>query len=110
MNLFFCWATKNSWKAFKVFFYHFLSWTIHFSCVCFTIFAGDLISVIYHFSPDLKSLFTVAAISRVRTEVPLKILSGCEAYMHAYMQVQGQTSPIVCLFLVQPNQVLYWFY
>ena len=66
--------------------------------------------MIYHFSPDLKSIFTVAAISGVQTEVASKILSGSEAYMHAYMQVQGQTSPTVCLFIAQPNQVLYWFY
>ena len=82
----------------------------HFSGLFFTIFAGDLISVLYHFCPDLKSLFTVAAISRVQTEVAFKILSGSEAYMHAYMQVPGQTSPIVPLFIVQPHQVLYWSY
>ena len=66
--------------------------------------------MILHFCPDPKSLITVAAISIVQTEVALKILSGSEAYMHAYTQVQGQTSPIVCLFIVQPHQVLYWFY
>ena len=69
--------------------------------------------MIFHFCPDLKSLFTVTAISRVQTEVALKILSGSEAYMHAYTQVlsvRGQTSSIVCLFIVQPHQVLYWFY
>ena len=54
---------RNSWKTFKVIFYHFLLCIIHCSCVCFNIFAGDLISVIYPFCPDLKSLFTVAAIS-----------------------------------------------
>ena len=66
--------------------------------------------MIYHFCPDLKSLFTVAAISRVQTDVAFKILSGSEAYMHAYTQAQGPTSPIVCLSIVQPHQVLYWFY
>ena len=90
--------------------YLFLLWRIHFSCVRFTIFAGDLISEVFHFCRDLKSLFTVAAISRVQTEVAFNILSGSEAYMHAYTQVQGQTSAIVCLFIAQPHKVLYWFY
>ena len=54
----------------------------------------------YHFCRDLKSLFTIAAVSRVQTEVAFKMVSGSEAYMHAYTQVQGQTSPIVCLFIV----------
>ena len=66
--------------------------------------------MIYHFCPDLRSLFAAAAISRVQTEVAFKIMSGSEAYMYVYTQVQGQTSPIVCLFIVQPHQVLYWFY
>ena len=43
-----------------MFFYVFLSLGNHFSFVCFTIFAGSLISEIYHFCSDLKSLFTVA--------------------------------------------------
>ena len=100
---------QKTWKTFKVIIYHFLSWRIYFCCVCFTILAADLSSVIFHFCPDLKSLFTVTALSRVQTEVAFEILSGSEAYMHAYAQVQGQTSPIVCLFIVQPHQVLYWF-
>ena len=83
---------------------------IYFSYVCFTIFARHLISVLFHFCPDLKSLFSVAAISRVQTEVAFKILSSSAACMHAYTQVQGQTSPIVCLFIVQSHEVLYWFY
>ena len=66
--------------------------------------------MICHFCPDLKSLCTVAAISRVQTEVASKVLSGSEAYMHAYTPVQGQTSPIVCPFIVQPHQILFWFY
>ena len=70
----------------------------------------SLISVIFHFCLDLKSLFAVAAISGVRTEIAFKILSGSETYVHASTQVQGQTSPIVCLFIVPPHQVLYWFY
>ena len=41
-------------------FYVFLSLGNHFSFVCLTIFAGSLISELYHFCPDLKSLFTVA--------------------------------------------------
>ena len=81
-----------------------------FFCVCLAIFAEGLISEVYRFCPDLKSLFTIAAISGVQTEVSLKIPSGSEAYMRAYTQVQGQTSPVVCLFIVQPHQVLYWFY
>ena len=100
----------NSRKTFKVIFYLSVLCRIHFSCVCFTIFAGDVISEVFHFRPDRKSMFTVAAISRVQTEVAFKILSGSEAYMHTYTQVQGQTSHIVCLFIVQPHQVLYWFY
>ena len=66
--------------------------------------------MIFHFCPDLKSLFTVAAISRVQTLVAFKVLSGSDKYMHAYRQLQGPTSPIVCLFIVQPRQVFYWFY
>ena len=91
-------------------FYHFLLWIIHFSCVCFTIFTRDVISEVFHFCDDLKSLFTVAAISTVQTQVAFQILSDSEAHMHAYTQVQGQTSPIVCMFIVQPHLVLYWFY
>ena len=64
----------------------------------------------FHFCPDLKSLFTDAAICRVQTQVACTILSGSEAYMHAYTQVQGQASPIVCLLIVQPHQVAYWCY
>ena len=56
--------------------------------------------MIYHLCPDPKSLFTVAAISGVQTEVALRILSGSEAYMHAYTEVQGQTSRIVCVPIV----------
>ena len=52
--------------------------------------------MVFHFCHDLKSLFTVAAISRVQTEVAFKILSDSRAYMHAYTQAQGQTSPLVC--------------
>ena len=63
----------------------------------------DVISEVFHFCPDRKSILTVAAISRVQTEVAFKILSGSEAYMHAYTQVQGQTSHIVCLFIMQPH-------
>ena len=66
--------------------------------------------MIFHFCPDLKSLFTVAAISRVQTEVAFIILSGSEACTHVYKQVQGQISPIVCLFILQPHQVLFWVY
>ena len=66
--------------------------------------------MVFHFCHDLKSLFTVAAFSRVQTEDACKMLSDSEAYMHAYTQAQGRISPIVCLFIVQPHQVLYWFY
>ena len=66
--------------------------------------------MVFHFCPHLKSPFTVAAISRVQTEIAYEILNGLEAYIHAYTQVQGQTSPIVCLFTVNPHEVLYWFY
>ena len=66
--------------------------------------------MIYHFCLDKKSSFTVAAISRVQTEVAFKILSDSKAYMHTYTQVQGQTSTIGCLFIEQPNQAIYWFY
>ena len=66
--------------------------------------------MIYHFCPDLKSLFAVRAISRVQTEVAFKVLSGSEAYMRAYTQIQDQTSANVCLFIVHPHRVLYWFY
>ena len=50
----------------------------------------------------------MAAISRVQTEVAFVVLSGSQSYMHAYMHVQGRTSPIVCVFIVQPHQVPYW--
>ena len=41
-------------------FYHILSLLNHFSFVRLTICAGSLISELYHFYPDLKSLSTVA--------------------------------------------------
>ena len=63
----------------------------------------------YHFCPDLKTLFTLAAISRVQNEVALKVLTGSEAYMHANTQLQGRTSSVFLLLIVQPHQVLYWF-
>ena len=83
-------------------FYQFLLWEIFFSCVCFTIFTGDLISGVYHFCIDLKSLFTAAAMSRMQTEVANKALIDSDAYMHAYTQCKAKHHPLFIWSLCSP--------
>ena len=80
-------------------FYHFSLYRIHFSCVC----CGVLISEVYHFCPDLKSLSTFAPICRVQTEFAFKLLSGSEAYMHALKPVRTPVAILgslgVCIYV-----------
>ena len=73
MNLLFFEVQIIPGRHLKSFSILFVSWRIHFSFVCLTIFGGGLISEIYHFCPDVKLLFTVVAISRVQTEGALKL-------------------------------------